>query len=76
MSVTYGWFGTSELAYVAGVSGIREEVACGVGARKNGARERDTRVSLAQPVLSCTHFFQAPATQGRKEGISCALDAQ
>ena len=34
VSVTYGWFETSELAYVAGVSGIREEVACGVGAWK------------------------------------------
>ena len=46
------------------------------GARKNGAREGDTRVSLAHPVLSCTHFFQGSATQARKEGISCALDAQ
>ena len=27
-------------------------------AGKNWARERDTRVSLAHPVLSCTHYFQ------------------
>ena len=45
-----------------------------MGARKNGAREGDTRgerelplplrVSLEGTVLSCTHYFQAaPATQ-------------
>ena len=26
-------------------------------ARKNGAREEDTRVSLAHPVRSCAHIF-------------------
>ena len=29
-----------------------------MGAGKNWARERDTRVSLAHPVLSCTDYFQ------------------
>ena len=31
-------------------------------ARKNGARDNVTRVSLARPVLSCAHYFQTPAT--------------
>ena len=34
-----------------------------VGARKNGAREGETRVSRASPFFSCAHYFQAPATQ-------------
>ena len=38
-----------------------------MGARKNWAREEDTRVSLACPVLSCAHYFQTPATQARRE---------
>ena len=29
-----------------------------MGAGKNWTRERDTRVSLARPVLSCVHHFQ------------------
>ena len=39
------------------------------GARKNGARERDTRGEWEHPVaclpriLSCTHFFQAPSSK-------------
>ena len=33
-----------------------------MGARKNWVRKGDTRVSLARPVLSCAHYFQAPAT--------------
>ena len=33
------------------------------GAREGNTREwRDTRVSLARPVLSLAHYFQAPAT--------------
>ena len=34
-----------------------------VGARKNGAREGDTRVYRASPFFSCAHYFQTPATQ-------------
>ena len=28
------------------------------------------------PFFSCTYFFQGSATLARKEGISCAIDAQ
>ena len=36
-----------------------------LGAGKNGACEVDSHVSLVHPVLSCTHYFQEPATQAR-----------
>ena len=38
-----------------------------MGAKKNAAREGDTRASLAHSVSSCAHHFQAPATQARLE---------
>ena len=31
--------------------------------RTGEARDGDARVSLAQSVFSCTHYFQAPATR-------------
>ena len=34
-----------------------------MGARKNGVREGDMRVSLARTVLSCARYFQAPTPQ-------------
>ena len=38
-------------------------LACSsIGRQKNGARERDMRVSRVRPVFS-RHYFQAPATQ-------------
>ena len=40
-----------------------------MGAGKNGARERGTRVSVACSVLSCSHYFQAPATQATREFV-------
>ena len=36
-----------------------------MGVGKKGARERETNVSIACPVFSCAHYFQAPATQAR-----------
>ena len=30
-----------------------------------------SRVSLARPVLSCAHYFQAPATQARRPSAVC-----
>ena len=36
------------------------------GRKKEGARERETRVSLSRPrVVSCAHYFQKPATKAR-----------
>ena len=44
-------------------SNLRSRCLEVVGARKNG-HERETRVYPSRaPVLSCAHFFQAPATQ-------------
>ena len=40
-----------------------------MGAGKNGTRERDTRVTLARPIPSYTHYFQAPATQAMREFV-------
>lgn len=34
-------------------------------ATKNRAREVDSHVSLACPILSCAHYFKVPATQAR-----------
>lgn len=34
--------------------------------RKNGAPDEDTRVSLARPVLSSAHYFQAPVEVASK----------
>ena len=34
-----------------------------MGARKNGAREGDSSVSLTRPVFPCAHDLQAPASQ-------------
>ena len=39
-----------------------------MGARKNVAYKG---VSLARPVLSCAHYFQAPATQAKANVIIC-----
>ena len=39
-----------------------------MGVGKKGARERETNVSIARPVFSCAHYFQAPATQARVRG--------
>lgn len=50
------------LNMLACVTGARYEYA-----RKGRARDGDTRVSLARSVLSCTHYFQAPAPV-----LSCA----
>ena len=45
-----------------------------VGAANKGARDRDTRVSLARPVLSSTQYFQVPATQATKDlTVHCPL---
>ena len=36
-----------------------------ISAKRKGAREGDTRGPFAHPVLSCAHYFQAPAMQTR-----------
>ena len=42
-----------------------------MGAGKNKAHDRDTYVSLARPIISCTHYFQAGYSSSSCEEKYC-----
>ena len=58
------------------VSSLRSRRLEVVGERENG-RARGVRVSLSRaPVVSCAHYFQAPATQVSLLGVQIAVEAE